>query len=612
MNLMSPTKKSILYAIPFVVLLGLHAWYYLPFLSDDALISMRYSQRLVEGHGLTWTGGKPVEGYSNLLWVLVVALPHWLGVDLLLTVRALGLAFSFVVIIALRPRGGRVGDVNDLGSWVGMAFAAGSAPLAIWAIGGLEQALLGGLLALAVVLLFRVLDGKEQGRRVLIWLSVSLGLICITRPDGPIFVVAAVLPLFLSARSLGMRQALSRVGILIVGPILLYGGQLVFRLAYYDDYVPNTARVKISPSANRSQEGWDYVQSGFMALGPLSFVALVLVITMLLRSGTRWKGAYLAIALLLWNSYLVVIGGDIFLGHRHFVVNVVLLAFALKHGLQGLDLNGWRPFVRRALACALLFLFIPFGWTQFDTDSNKETIEERWEWGGREVGLWLKRAFQEEQPLMAVTAAGCLPFWSEFPCLDMLGLNDHYLPRHLPENFGSGPLGHELGSADYVLGREPDIIAFHTGIGPCFHIGSQLGQSALALKMYSPVSIDVDPTGLGSELRSLLFFHRYSPKVGMRKVDEDLVLAAYLFTELKALAYFNEEGRIEVELVRDQPLEFHFTPTDDLNWKVKNVVGADSAHVNTEVEFKGGMVWVRLTTESTKPVHFESVVLESE
>ena len=40
----------------------LHSYYYMPFLSDDSLISLRYANRLLDGKGLTWTEGQPVEG----------------------------------------------------------------------------------------------------------------------------------------------------------------------------------------------------------------------------------------------------------------------------------------------------------------------------------------------------------------------------------------------------------------------------------------------------------------------------------------------------------------------------------------------------------------------
>ena len=38
----------------------------------------------------------------------------------------------------------------------------------------------------------------------------------------------------------------------------------------------------------------------------------------------------------------------------------------------------------------------------------------------------------EEEPLFAVTAAGCLPYFSELPALDMLGLNDRHIAHHRP------------------------------------------------------------------------------------------------------------------------------------------------------------------------------------
>ena len=38
------------------------------------MISMGYARNLVEGEGLTWSGGERVDGYSHFLWTLVIAL----------------------------------------------------------------------------------------------------------------------------------------------------------------------------------------------------------------------------------------------------------------------------------------------------------------------------------------------------------------------------------------------------------------------------------------------------------------------------------------------------------------------------------------------------------
>lgn len=48
-------------------------------LEDDAMVSMRYGARMAAGKGLTWTDGVRVEGYSNFLWTLLMALVHWAG-----------------------------------------------------------------------------------------------------------------------------------------------------------------------------------------------------------------------------------------------------------------------------------------------------------------------------------------------------------------------------------------------------------------------------------------------------------------------------------------------------------------------------------------------------
>ncbi|MBK7758077.1 MAG: hypothetical protein IPI35_17100 [Deltaproteobacteria bacterium] len=40
---------------------------------DDAFVSFRYVNNLLSGHGLVWNLDERVEGYTNLLWVLLLA-----------------------------------------------------------------------------------------------------------------------------------------------------------------------------------------------------------------------------------------------------------------------------------------------------------------------------------------------------------------------------------------------------------------------------------------------------------------------------------------------------------------------------------------------------------
>ncbi|MHC4363554.1 MAG: hypothetical protein ACYSTZ_12060, partial [Planctomycetota bacterium] len=176
-----------------VLVLVLSAWRYYPFVSDDSLISLRYAERLLDGLGLTWTEGVPVEGYSNLLWTLLVSLVGCFGVDLLAAARALGLVGMTAVLIALLYRY-RVAAWRDL--WpllIGVAFFVTAGPTGVWVVGGLEQPLVAALLAWGMVMLFKAADSHPMNRRMLNLSSLCLGLICLTRPDGPLFTAAIVL-----------------------------------------------------------------------------------------------------------------------------------------------------------------------------------------------------------------------------------------------------------------------------------------------------------------------------------------------------------------------------------------------------------------------------------
>src|ERR1700742_3826290 len=76
-----------LLAAGFALGLAIHAAHYWPFFSDDAFISLRYAQRFAHGEGLTWTAGERVEGYTDLLWVLLLGAVSKLGVDLMVAAR---------------------------------------------------------------------------------------------------------------------------------------------------------------------------------------------------------------------------------------------------------------------------------------------------------------------------------------------------------------------------------------------------------------------------------------------------------------------------------------------------------------------------------------------
>src|SRR4029450_6903319 len=74
---------------------------------DDAFITFRYARHLAEGYGLgAWNRtGEHVEGYSSLLWTLLLAGAAWLGVDVRIAAKVFGTAAALTVIAVLFRRG---------------------------------------------------------------------------------------------------------------------------------------------------------------------------------------------------------------------------------------------------------------------------------------------------------------------------------------------------------------------------------------------------------------------------------------------------------------------------------------------------------------------------
>ncbi|MCA9571031.1 MAG: hypothetical protein KC656_24490, partial [Myxococcales bacterium] len=236
-----------------------YAW---AFYSDDAFISLRYSARLLQGRGLTWTDGERVEGYSNLLWVLGCAALGALGVDIVPAPRILAAAGVLALLFAI-ARGDDGPDPHRALS--GGLFVAATGGIGVWIMGGLSQAVVASLGTLFLVAVRR---GSTPP-----WLLGGLAAaLTLLRIDGFVWLIALTVGAVAAGR-LG-RRALGVVGACAA---LAVGGQQVFRLVYYGDWVPNTARVKVSFTPARAFRGADWVADALADNLVLVGVAVVAV-----------------------------------------------------------------------------------------------------------------------------------------------------------------------------------------------------------------------------------------------------------------------------------------------------------------------------------------------
>jgi arabinofuranosyltransferase len=552
--------------LPSAILLA-HAAHYLPFFSDDGFISLRYAERFLAGRGLTWTDGERVEGYSNLLWVLGCALTSVFGPDLVTAARVLGMISSAGIfaafVYAYRPYRFALAEPSLFASLM----LALSPPFAIWAIGGLEQPLLAALLAWGLVLTYRELEADSTGlfgRRAGIAAGMCFGFMCWTRPDAPLLVAAVALGVAAadSVRLAAVKRAAR--GVLI--PVGFWLTQMAFRRLYYRQWVSNSTLAKVAFNRHRLQDGIDYLTKAYRPIEPLVYVLAALVILTMSDRERRRRLIVLLFPLVLWSAYVVVIGGDIFPAHRQFIPSFLILAlvFAECAAFCRARAQRWAPLVGWAWAVVLLVAMI-----RQQTDPDCEIArQERWEWDAVPVGQLLSRGFGDKDPLLAVDAAGALPYFSRLPAVDMLGINDTYLTHHKPSSFGNGLVGQELGDGTYLWSRKPDLIVFHLPIGderPSFRGGVEMRQRPDFEQFYQLVMLETDSP---ERVRCHVWIRKEEGVLGIQRSASTIVIPGYLLSsDTFTVGRADESGEIGMVTYSDHPATLRDIPIGVGYWQ---------------------------------------------
>jgi hypothetical protein len=522
------------------------AYQFYPFMADDAFISLRYARRLLDGRGLTWTDGAPVEGYSNLLWILGCALLGRLGLDLVVAARALGvLATLATMMVVAWAQKGRT-RLAYIASISVLAFAS---PVAVWTMGGMEQPMVGLWLALGIYhclpLVAEAVDESSSRRPALA--GFFFGLLALSRPDGVLFgTTVAVVLLTVGLPRAGRLRTLLRFCLPLAGFFL---AQLLFRLLYYGDFIPNTGRAKIAFTSAHALGGSYYVWTGMVALRAFFLLAIAGMVVCVRGNGKARVGL-LAAPMAVWFGYIVLVGGDIFPAWRHFVPALVLAAFLIGDGIDAMMSLG--PTGKWVVGFILVGTFL-LNLNDQKVDKKLDSARsERWEWDGEVLGRFLSDAFSAQAPLLAVDAAGAVPYFSGLPSLDMLGLNDRYLAQHPPADFGQSFLfvGHELANGPYVLSRKPDLVLFGLPAGaakPYFRSDKELARLDGFRDNYQLAAFE---GGHPYRFRSLIWVCRESEKIGVQRTAGRVTVPGFLVGDTNTtLSHLDQGSRVVSDLL---------------------------------------------------------------
>lgn len=424
--------------------------YYILF--DDAMISMRYAYNLAHGQGLVWNAGEYVEGYTNPLWVVYMALFHLLPIPtntISLYIQLSGLLFLVLTLFFVRKIVEEFTD-NVFVMLGAVALTAFYNPLNIWGLLGMEVSILTLIVTLVIWLTLR------HSSRFTPWTYILLAVSTLFRIDMVVPYLGIFGVLFLAQPQYRRQHLLWGLGLLA----LFLSGQTLVRYLYYGELLPNTYYLKVTgwPISLRIMRGL-YALIWFAYYMNWAFVLLPFALLIFRRD---WKVLLLFVVLAGQVAYSVYVGGDAWENHgganRYIAIAMplffILFAWTIGELLEKAVTNlgsGRIAFVGSRLAYLSLIIVALINFNLLLGDWK---YIERWQLrrlpdyvAGNERNINIALTLQEvTRPgtSIAVIGAGTIPYMlPDHFAIDILGKTDPLIAH--------GPIRQSLGIPDVAF-----------------------------------------------------------------------------------------------------------------------------------------------------------------
>jgi hypothetical protein len=432
-------------------------------LIDDAMVSMRYAQHLAGGSGLVWNVGQPpVEGFTNPVWMLIMTVCHLLPIPASKVSLAMMLISALILltnVVVVREICRVLQPASPLTPLLAAGLTAFYFPLVFWSLRGMEVGLLVLLIDTALLL---VLQGGED-RRSAILLGCMLALAVLTRMDALVQVL--IMLGYLAVWRVRRSSFLTPLAMVLVALVAL----LVFQRLYFGDFLPNTYYQKMAGGVP-----WGRVRNGLLvfyqhALWDTALPASISLAGLLFYKSLRRPQTYLLAALFIVQcAYSVWVGGDYaepeLDSANRFITQgmpalIILFSLSVERFLADRRLPLGDSAAARSVfagALAVVTLAVMSGrpwlaWAQENAPLLQADVRRA------RLGLVIARNTAPEA-VIAVHAAGQIPYYSGRTTIDLLGLNDPVVAKGPV----SGPFypGHDKWNYQYsILRLRPDLVA---------------------------------------------------------------------------------------------------------------------------------------------------------
>ena len=273
--------------------------YYILF--DDAMISMRYAYNLAHGNGLVWNAGEYVEGFTNPLWVGMMAVVHLFPIPLnqtSLVIQIIGALFLGANLFFVKKLIEHFTD-GLFTMLAAVIFTAFYGPLDTWGLLGMEVSALAMIVTIVVWMIV-----KQDENRFTPSTYVLLAVSTLIRIDMVVPFVIVIGVMFFVQPQFRKQHLLWGLGLLV----LCVGGQTLARYLYYGSPLPNTYYLKIEgfPLVLRVARGL-YALFHLMYFANWEIFLLPLAIFFFRRD---WKVTLLFLIFVGQIAYSVYVGGD--------------------------------------------------------------------------------------------------------------------------------------------------------------------------------------------------------------------------------------------------------------------------------------------------------------
>jgi len=443
------------------------------FTQDDAYISFTYARNLAEGKGLVFNDGERVEGYTNFLWTLVMAIPHRLGIDVVAVAVLLGSVaaaalFAVIYLLSVRLHPTAPPFLHALAPLL----LAANGGLAFWTWSGMETLPFALLITLGACQYSHELTAGKPNFRV----GLIFGLAALTRPEGILYFGLTGLHRLVGQ----MRRRTFAIGAFAAWTLpflILVIPHFLFRYAYYGYLLPNTFYAKSGTLAVNWINGLRYADKFLLDYGFWGIGLLTPVLLLLCGRQRSWR-SYQALLILANAAYVVAVGGDVLHENRFFLTTLPLIYLALQSLLQEiyhfLAARYPTPGRRLVLAAAALLLTAVAAHRTY-AYPRPSIIRSLRLMGGHNRALEQLAHYANDLPSpatvkIATTTIGIPKYFTDAYLLDLIGLTSEKIAhrRFAPPPGLTSPYVYRSYDVEYVMDSRPDLIFFQTGVKPVY------------------------------------------------------------------------------------------------------------------------------------------------